>query len=450
MLAEHSISPSVARYEAGEHAQFGSGKEVVVNTVKMTESDLVAMGDLYENPSDMKSADPAELTKLRDLIRRDRAAFEHKNDKDRVTDAEWEQATAGRVKLKKKTYLDLAASNDTHFAAPAAGGTAAGDNKSEWEKYHRQALDASHANAATSKDVPQEAIILNGFAAHFLTDAFSAGHLVAKTDVMAEARQFWDKAGKSGLIFKETALTKGVAKLVLADPTASKTLAGQELKLVAWGDVTEERFSELIFQLSEKEPDKFFNLFAKIVHDKLNQSIGSGPAGGVEVDNAKGEKPWLLSGDTTLAASPTTLRVAQAAVRQSNKNLEDAAKTSGPLAYADLFKQVWDFTPRPTAAGKTNIQTLIATFANADDKQTIAAFAALTIAQLPTAIQELTKRGNMRPKPAPAASGGGTGGGSGAGGSSDAGVPGGGGPTDAGVPGGTGSSDAGASLPGGR
>jgi hypothetical protein len=442
------VQQVVARYEAGEHAQFGSGTSVTVNGVPMTQGDLIAMGDLYETADDMKTAPKAELTALVDLIHRDRDWFEKHQGK-RVTDDDWEQATAGRVKLKKKTYLQLAQANDTHFAAPAHGGPSGGDNKTEWEKYHRQALDAAHANAGASGSVPPEAIVLNGFAAHFLTDAFSAGHLVAKGDVMAEARKDWAKTPSTGTFFKESAFTKGVAKAVLADPKAGPPLKARELKLADWGDVTEERFSELLYFLSGSDtvlnkladgadPDAFFNVFAKLVHDALNRSIGGGAAAGVEVTNAKGEPPWLLSGDTTLGASATTLRVARAAVDQSSQNLEDAAKTSGPLNYDDYFKKVWNYTPHPTATGQSHLQSLIATYADPTKPETIAAFAQLTADNIKTAISELEARKKMRLKAAPASPGGAGGGGAGGSSSDSAG----GLPADAGVPGGVSPADA--------
>ena len=57
-------------------------------------------------------------------------------------------------------------------------GKSAEDNKSSWEKYHAQAITESQAG---DRD---KALAINAFADHFLTDAFAAGHLFNKRDVM--------------------------------------------------------------------------------------------------------------------------------------------------------------------------------------------------------------------------------------------------------------------------
>jgi hypothetical protein len=423
----------LARYEAGEHARFGGAVDLKLKGLPgVTEGDLIALADLYENPADVLAADPAELARVVALIHRDRKAFETGPISDRVRHEEWEAATAGRTHGKK--YLELAAANEAHFA-PRAPGTFFADlgstfggmlgavgvegsketgrrlgagadrfvaavmsppnHKREWEKLHRQALD----KAAGKGTVPEEAIVVNGFAAHFLTDAFSAGHLLPKTDVMERAGRRWDEIVAAG---SHTNFAQGVAKDVLKDATAAKTLAGYELDVPltpkrGFETVTEANFAELLVRIARFKRDKFLNAFAKIVHDKLDEEIATGK--GIEVTNEAGDT-WPLAGDKTLGFSPKTLEVARRAVQEANQNLEDAAKATGPVDYVASFERVWRHVPRPTDAGGARVNAILDEFTNADDPDTRAAFVALTVEELPVALSALEAEGYMRKRPA--------------------------------------------------
>lgn len=69
-------------------------------------------------------------------------------------------------------YLDLALNNKNHFAP---------DNWDEFSIYQRLALEAIETHAASSvtstAPIPADAIALCAFGMHFLTDAFSSGHM---------------------------------------------------------------------------------------------------------------------------------------------------------------------------------------------------------------------------------------------------------------------------------
>jgi hypothetical protein len=400
----------LARYEGGEHAMFGgtAGDFKIAGVSGITEGDLIALGDLYETPEELNKADKAELRALIDLIHRDRKAYETGDATKRVSHEEWEAATKGRAKKGKKTYLELAADNESHFAPPKAGATAAGrDHKSEWQKHHRAALDQAHAAASGDKKVPKEALVTNAFAAHFLTDAFSAGHLVAKADLMADAQTAFSKLATTGWVFRENQFTRDVGSKVLADPGAKKKLDNYLLDFPTRDPepITPTSFSELLWQMSSRQPDRFFGIFAKIVHDQLNEHIDK--LGGIEVDNEAGDPPWRLPGDATLASSSTTQEIGKKAVAAGVKNLETAATTTGALKYDDLFKSVWKFTPRPTKDGQKEIAKAMATFGDAAKPEAVAEFVELTIAQLDLAIAELKAAGHLIDKPKPKAAPGG-------------------------------------------
>jgi hypothetical protein len=169
--------------------------------------------------------------------------------------------------------------------------------------------------------------------------------------------------------------------------------------------VTVDRFSKLVYGTAGAKPEEFFNLIVNIVHDRLDASILD-PAQAVEVENARGDPPWKLSGDKSLAQSPETLKISRDAVAASFRNLEQAAKT--PETFGDdlMIQSVWDYTPKPTEAGAVKMDAVIKDALNYAGQPTIDAFAATTIANLDFGIAELEKMGYMRPAggaaPAPA------------------------------------------------
>jgi hypothetical protein len=276
------------------------------------------------------------------------------------------------------------------------------NNKAEFRKWHEQALlKTIEAAASGATAVPDEAVVLNGFAAHFLTDAFAAGHVVAKEDAVADAKNKWTTQKFTGVMFKESDFTKTVASRVLADKGVAAIMSKKQLKMIAWGDVTPSRFSEFIYQMADSKPDLFFNAFARLVHDELNKSIKE-KANQVEVTNKRGDGPWMLSGDETLKESPDTLKIMQAAVDQSYKNLQAVQRlgTSPPSLYP-YIDAAWDYTPVATAAGQKKIDEIVATFTDPKNPKTIDAFAALAVAQVETLVAQLTDEGYMRDKPPP-------------------------------------------------
>jgi hypothetical protein len=386
----------LSRYEAGEHAQFGGSRAISIRGVNLTEGEIIALaGDLFRDPNSLLSASAEELTALRDLVRRDKDHYEGKPGVAAVSNDEWQHATLGRPAGQR--YMDLAKVNDTHFARPASGKPGPhGDNQSEWEKWHREALRRTKAAADAGKPgVPPDAILYNAFAAHFLTDAFSAGHIVNKDDGMARARKEWDTQKFSGWIFKESRFTKAVAAGILRHREAGPKLAKTELKIIIWDDVTPTRFSEFIYQMAARKPELFFNAFARLIHDELNRSIKD-PRGGLEVTNGHGDI-WRLAGDETLSFSKDTLRIATKAVEESHQNLETVARAP-QLDWTKLIKWVWDYTPEPTVSGSAFLESLIKTYTDPKNPKTVTAFVSLAAEQIDTLIGQLKEQGYMRDK----------------------------------------------------
>jgi hypothetical protein len=401
----------IARYEAGEHAQMGGTDIVMVNGVPIPSGNIIAMGDFYRSPEAMTKAPAAELKALNDLIERDKKARMHVPGVTAPTDDEIQQATMGRPEGER--YMDLNKANFSHFAPPkdpaAAAESAknAQDNKSAWEKHHRTALDQAHKNAApkgapqvsdpakpAQGTVPEDAKVTNLFAAHYLTDAFASGHMINKADVMEKAKANWAKVATHWGVPGTNDFTDQVAPMLLKDPAIAAAFKGKQIKLIQWADVDASRISQLLYGMSTDKDTKgdFFNLFARMVHDVLNRE-------GVEVSNAN--KPWKAFGDAHMDS--VSLEQGRLAVAASEKNLEDAAAAAGDLDYAAMFAKVWALVPKPTAAGDAFIQKIVDSVGDAGKKEAREELVRLAREEIPTMVDELTKKGYLRDKPKPEA-----------------------------------------------
>ena len=381
----------VARYEAGEHAQMGSDAPLIdFNGVLVSEGELIALGDFYASSEDMLKAEHDELAWLVRLIRQDKMAFEGVPGVQPVTTEEWKAALAGRD--PGKGYFDLLADNAAHFA---------GDNRTEFFVNHRKALKIAHAAAGRSDTVPTEARVVNGWACHYLTDAFSAGHLFDKGDMLTRIAATWNAINEARGPDLENTFTRGVAAAVFADAGAVKKLAGYELPLPlgAGIDITQDGFSKLLMGMSRASSDKFFNLILNLVHDRLDASVADAETA-IEVVNKRGDR-WKLAGDKSLALSPETLMFAQQAVAHAGRNLELAARTAGYTEDEQRINEVWDYTPEPTYVGAASMESTVGDVLELTSDETIAQFAAKTIENLDAGLPELVEMGLLRPKARP-------------------------------------------------
>jgi hypothetical protein len=369
--AARTRSPSsrvVQRYESGEHAQFGAGvkdpatskeREVVINKVTMTYGEMIAMADLFKDADAMQHASESKLRELVRLIRQDRAFYESGVGA-KVTDEEWDKATGG-------DYLKLAADNATHFMGK-------GGHREAWKASHRKALRLA---AAGKMD---EAIKVNAFGDHFLTDAFSAGHLIERKDITDTAKARMSTAPN---------LTRDIAAGILADPAAADLMSYEVGAWALWGSWKPMSVTSLKeafdFVIAHKE-GAFYSLFVKLVHDDLNKGIAHGA--GLSVQNMRGDF-WTLSGDTTLALSGRTRDIAREAVALSAGNLADAAGKSLSTKDLDVYEyRVWNLVPFPTPAGTKQVDKAkeLGDPANA---RTLPALVILALSQLDNLIDQM-------------------------------------------------------------
>ena len=350
--------------------------KITVNGVVLDYGAVIAMGgDLFRTPEELAAAPPEELKAIAALI------AEEKQTGTPVSTARWQAATKGR-------FLDLAAKNEAHFAPSnaafvASSGKSTGDHKQSWEDNHHKAVDASRAG---DKD---KALLTNAFGDHFLTDAFSAGHLFNKRDVMEKFNNQLPTQGKGA----DREFTKDSTKFF--DAIATTVFVGDVATEFSRYETFEthygfhpninsaSRFSALLQGVHLERPELLESAVAKGVHDKLNTRPG-----GLAVENPLGDK-WPLSGDNTLNAQ--TLAVAQRAVAQSQQNVIAVFRATAEPDYPALFKRVWDFTPRPTPESLKEIANTAASGSDVNNSGLRTAIVDLVRANYLTIIAELVK-----------------------------------------------------------
>jgi Ni/Co efflux regulator RcnB len=302
----------------------------------------------------MLKAPVQELTRLKTLISQN--AMYYKGDKQNrdwdFGDETWDEATGDR-------YLNLAEKNYEHFS-PGARASQHGTNKSEWERYHKLAIEAaqqaflSHPNASV---FPERALIINAFGDHFLTDAFASGHLINKDEALDAFRANFYSGGD----LKPSAerFFEKVANLAFKGEVRKRfsVLETYKAELLWWNPNidTVNAFRKLLLRAAVEKRDAVANIAVKALHDKLNKE-------GIDVVNDAGER-WHLMGDDYLLAGRETLTRVKKAVRQSIDNINDPAIQASNLNFLPFFQRVWKFVPRPApGAGAQKLTRLMAEY----------------------------------------------------------------------------------------
>ena len=346
-------------FASGEHYRAGDGlypNALIVGQkpgVAFSYGHIITMADLYETPDQMMGASVGELRTLRSLIDNDIAHYAPGGKSKLAPDTtDWEKATSNR---KTPSYLKLAEDNYEHFAPnilfPNAKFISSvskhGDHKSAWEKYHLRALrevKSLDPRLDLTLTYNQRPLIINAFGDHFLTDAFSAGHIINKAAIKDLFVANFYRGGK--LTAAGESFFKTVANFAFKGRLAAKfsVLETYQPKFLWWNPNinSASRFASLLIAIANDKAhrDRIANLAVKALHDKLNKE-------GIKVTNGLHAEPWRLTGDgyltdgrATLAdgTCPNTLQKMQEAVRQSVANILD------PIVRTDAF---WEGTPSP-------------------------------------------------------------------------------------------------------
>jgi hypothetical protein len=419
-------------YDTGEHVLAGNGLYAEMlrsgkgQAVSLSYGQIIAMGDLYDTVDDLMSADPAELNRLKTLIARSTAFYESKraNAKLDVSNDEWDAATQGR-------YLKLAEGNYEHFSPPTVAmrsglKTIHGNNRSQWETYHRLAIeDAQDQFLKQGGKVSlffERALIINAFGDHFLTDAFAAGHLINKEAMIARFKSAFysgDRLSGVGEKFFEGVADKAwvgdlaakFSKLETVDyPTVhvpwyvavlpgALPVAGRDVPVPFHPNINSaSRFATVLKQAATQQPDRVGNLIVKVLHDYLNQH-------GIEVTNNAGDGTWILPGDGTLTVGAggltpadltKNLGIMRRAVQQSIDDINSPSIQVSNLNFQPLFDGVWRHVPRLTAASQRQMTALIADYTDPNSAALVRAAADIVTAQLNSFIKLLIEEHKLK------------------------------------------------------
>ncbi len=365
----------IQRYDSYEHAQSGDrapgGGSLNIQGVNVTAGEINALADFYHSPEDLSKADPTELKQLVELIRKQKA------DPKSVSEADWDKATNGR-------YNELNLKNSQHFsphnAALIAPQTAGGDNRSTWEGYHKQALAKSRQAAALldwhppmqpasgneRAELLEQAKLINFFGEHYLTDAFSAGHLFNKDDTVAPIKKNLDglKPEQLSTIFNTVAVNVWAKKSSLISQYEGKKVV---LGFDTWWVLDSAKLFKAVLEGIYEDPEgegkqALYGAIVKAAHDRLNTQKNDDGTIGVPVMNDFEE--WTLSGDRTLDTSPITQKWLTKALEQSRANIQETAQLTSTAPDEEKIKRVIACLPRPTANSTTAIHDLLEKIVN--------------------------------------------------------------------------------------
>ena len=314
-----------------------------------------------------------------------------------VPNQAWEDATGGR-------YLRLAENNYDHFAPnllfrSTRFARTNRNHKSAWEKHHEDALreaqrrmrDPRLADPPYIQNLP---LIINAFGDHFLTDAFSAGHVINKEEVInqfksmfysgralaANANAFFDRVARQAWHGK---MAQKFELLETAEPL------DRWWNIVGWHPniANADRFATVLKGVAAEAPDRVANIAVKAIHDRLNKD-------GIQVSNGAGDPQWRLTGDGHL--TPGTLAIMKRAVAQSAANIVDPAITAVDFSLSDYLAKVWTHVPQLTPASEATVRNLITEYVNPSSQRLVDAAAAIIHSEVDSLINALISRGALR------------------------------------------------------
>lgn len=239
----------------------GKRKIQVSKDLALSPGEVIALaGDHFAGPASIQAGKPAQIHGILDVM--------HAQERQTISN---DEASKQFELISEGRYTDLAKNNTPHFAP---------ENQALWAKLHAQAIATARAGAL------ERAYLIDAAAGHYLTDAFSAGHLLDAKRIEIHVKMYH----------------------MLHPPRVPAQPYGQSLMS--------------ILDMALSDP-LLVKLALKNIHDQLNLD-------GFEIHNAAGMK-WKTCGDDRLDKSPETKRIAALAVFLSrNQITRAAADKSGP------------------------------------------------------------------------------------------------------------------------
>lgn len=309
---------TVQRFGSGEHVEIGNralpGEEVLIAGYGMVSyGEMIAMaGDYFGSLGQME------------IIAQSHGRFGQQQ----IEYARWlvnptrpkPQVGEDVVKIVDDRYNMLAAKNETHFSTGSAAGSS---NREMYIQQHSEAMATAYrqglfpGSAITPHWAAQEA-----FSAHYLTDAFSAGHIrTPRGQVQTHWRGLYPN-------FKND-LVRTIS-CYMANHINDNDWVGW----VASVNKIAKGVAEKIREMGGSKLDSFSieDLVSKVLHDIDNEGLDVTSAAS---ENASGETQWRAVGDGFLypnyssEASERTQRMVEEAVRLSYEEAQQALRVGG-------------------------------------------------------------------------------------------------------------------------
>jgi len=388
------------------NALYGTGEHVMVAEtmfpdkflvgaapgVRFSYGQIIAMADMFDSCEQMRGTSAKELQAIKDLVDQSTKFYKSGQPKGKgITSLQWNNATA-------KRYLRLAEDNYDHFApnilfpsmkSAKRSGTF-GDHKSAWEWHHKQALESVQKDSHSSESgyFPHDALIINAYGDHYLTDAFAAGHLLNKQAIidMYTSKFYSGNALTSdGKNFFDKVAAKAFVGNVKSKFSKLQTVAEYNVLFHKFHAVIDSpsRFAELLRSIATREPVKVANLVVKALHDKLNQI-------GIDVESEMKPEGWHLTGDGHLTNE--TLSIMRQAVEQSIANVQDPGIRVSGFSIEPYFEKVWRYVPKLNPTSQENVKGLAEAYTNPKSSELVDAAADLITDEVDTLIEQLTDK----------------------------------------------------------
>jgi len=334
---------SIQRFESNEHkamgdrgsadAQGNAQKIKLADDLEVTFGDITAMaGDFF---GDVKTIQ--DLAKVKgdgksqpgtsDEIHYVLDVKVHKTKEDKDYDPKVISAVTGR-------YYKLAGDNRTHFTNPELGDDARSheqkanarepdknaqnklvpvNNAGSYRENHQRALEKAceAGKKGTSMD---EAMLYEAFASHFLTDAYSSGHLRTERKGISN---WWNPKVPMFWLNLKWWMAENIAKHLNDNSTIVGALTVQQL----W-EMSKDTLNQVVS--SKGIPDLTFgDAISGAVHDMDNE-VGVMATVGDEVVKLVGDGQVLDAKDRDLVVGVDTAKKAVAGVQVSLKDIHDA------------------------------------------------------------------------------------------------------------------------------
>ncbi|MEQ1569742.1 MAG: hypothetical protein ABMA64_29170 [Myxococcota bacterium] len=307
-----------------EHIGVGGERVVEIDGVAFTTGMISALPDFVVSVDALYAYEHAELELIASALREKLA------DPESFDDAKW-------LELFGEVYTDLTFDNADHFGTmKGMAGDLEGTNLGVWAGHHEEALGLA-AQAAATKDaaLADKARVTDAFGAHYLQDAFSAGHLFDKGAAV-------ERAADTGFVQRKLLVAQASTAVFAAHPDVIANYEVCDLGR-SWRPFGAESFGLLMQAADVIAPEAFENAPAGAAHDQLSET-------GVEVFND--EVCWRMMGDDQM--DPTSVYYAELATQRSADEVEGAL-AGGPPPVLDVLGLV----PRPTPEGTEQVDSTV-------------------------------------------------------------------------------------------